>query len=36
MDYVEPEGNTIDQAIENALSRLGVGRDRITVDILSE
>ena len=36
MDYVETEGNTIDQAIENALSRLGVGRDRITVDILSE
>ena len=36
MDYVETEGNTIDQAIENALSRLGVERDRITVDILSE
>jgi spoIIIJ-associated protein len=36
MDYVEAEGNTIDQAIENALNRLGVGRDRITVDILSE
>ena len=36
MDYVETEGNTIDQAIENALNRLGVERDRITVDILSE
>jgi spoIIIJ-associated protein len=36
MDYVETEGDTIDQAIENALIRLGVGRDRITVDILSE
>src|ERR671913_2360442 len=36
MDYVETEGDTIDQAIENALSRLGVERDRITVDILSE
>ena len=36
MDYVEAEGNTIDQAIENALSRLGVERDKITVDILSE
>jgi spoIIIJ-associated protein len=36
MDYVETEGNTIDQAIENALSRLGVERDKITVDILSE
>ena len=36
MDYVETEGNTIDQAIENALSRLGVERDQITIDILSE
>jgi spoIIIJ-associated protein len=36
MDYVETEGNSIDQAIENALRRLGVERDRITVDILSE
>jgi spoIIIJ-associated protein len=36
MDYVETEGDTIDQAIENALIRLGVERDRITVDILSE
>ena len=36
MDYVETEGDTIDQAIENALSRLGVARDRITIDILSE
>jgi spoIIIJ-associated protein len=36
MDYVESEGDTIDQAIENALKRLGVGRDKITVEILSE
>lgn len=36
MDYVEIEGDTIDQAIENALIRLGVERDRITIDILSE
>ncbi|HXV83796.1 MAG TPA: RNA-binding cell elongation regulator Jag/EloR [Candidatus Binatia bacterium] len=36
MDYVEAEGDTIDKAIENALKQLGVGRDKITVDILSE
>ncbi|MEX0806475.1 MAG: RNA-binding cell elongation regulator Jag/EloR [Candidatus Binatia bacterium] len=36
MDYVETEGDTIDQAIETALVRLGVVRDKITVDILSE
>jgi spoIIIJ-associated protein len=36
MDYVETEGDTIDKAIENALKVLGVERDKITVDILSE
>jgi spoIIIJ-associated protein len=36
MDYVETEGDTIDQAIENALARLGVERDRISIEILSE
>ena len=36
MDFVETEGDTIDQAIEDALRRLGVERDKITVDILSE
>ena len=36
MDYVETEGDTIDKAIENALKLLGVDRDKITVDILSE
>lgn len=36
MDYVETEGETIDQAIANALKALGVERDKITVDILSE
>jgi spoIIIJ-associated protein len=36
MDSVETEGDTIDQAIENALIRLGVERNRITIDILSE
>lgn len=36
MEYVETEGETIDQAIANALKVLGVERDKITVDILSE
>jgi spoIIIJ-associated protein len=36
MDYVETEGDTIDQAIENALRLLAVERDKITVDILAE
>ena len=36
MDYIETEGDTIDQAIENALKVLAVGRDKITIDILSE
>lgn len=36
MDYVEAEGDTIDEAIANALKILGVGRDQVTVDILSE
>jgi spoIIIJ-associated protein len=36
MDYVEMEGDTVDQAIENALKALGVGRERVTVDVLDE
>ena len=36
MDFVETEGDTIDDAIENALRSLGVARNRITVDIVSE
>jgi len=36
MDYVETEGDTIDEAIENALKILGVERDKVTVDILAE
>jgi spoIIIJ-associated protein len=36
MDYVETEGDTIDQAIEIALKSLKVDRDRVTVDILEE
>ena len=36
MDFVETDGDTIDQAIENALKKLGVEREKITVDILSE
>jgi spoIIIJ-associated protein len=36
MQYVETEGNTIDEAIENALKVLAVERDKVTVDILTE
>jgi spoIIIJ-associated protein len=36
MDFVETEGDTIDDAIGNALERLGVPRDKVTVDILAE
>jgi spoIIIJ-associated protein len=36
MDFVETEGDTIDKAIENALKLLGVERDKMTIDILSE
>jgi spoIIIJ-associated protein len=36
MDFVETEGDNIDAAIENALKALGVGREKITVDVISE
>jgi spoIIIJ-associated protein len=36
MDFVETEGDTIDEAIGNALKQLGVAREKVTVDILSE
>jgi spoIIIJ-associated protein len=36
MDIVEAEGDTIDNAIDSALRTLGVSRDKVTVDILSE
>ncbi|MSP36967.1 MAG: KH domain-containing protein [Deltaproteobacteria bacterium] len=36
MDFVESEGDSIDAAIENALQQLGVQRDKVTVDIISE
>src|SRR5438874_11743619 len=36
MDYVETEGDTIDEAIENALKKLGAKRDKISLDVLSE
>lgn len=35
MDAVEAEGNSIDEAIENALQILGVPRDRAEIEILS-
>lgn len=36
MDYLETEGDSIDEAIEKALRTLGVERDRVSVDILAE
>ncbi len=36
MDFVETEGNTIDEAIDNALKSLGASRETVTVEILSE
>lgn len=36
MEHVEAEGDTIDEAIANALKILGVERERVTVDILAE
>jgi len=36
MDFVETEGDTIDAAIENALRLLGVEREKVTVEIVSE
>lgn len=36
MDFVETDGETIDDAISNALKTLGVERDNVTVDILAE
>jgi len=35
MEYVEAEGNSIDEAIARALELLGVSRDKVDVDILS-
>ena len=36
MDFVETEGETIDAAIENALKLLGVEREKVTVEIVSQ
>lgn len=36
MDFVETEGDTIDAAIASALKLLGVEREKITVEIISE
>ncbi|MBM4299310.1 MAG: KH domain-containing protein [Deltaproteobacteria bacterium] len=36
MDFVEAEGDSIDSAIDNALKLLGVPRDKVTIDVLSE
>ena len=36
MEHMEAEGETIDDAIENALNTLGVEREQVTVEILSD
>ena len=36
MNFVETEGDTIDAAIENALKLLGVEREKITVEVVSQ
>ena len=36
MEHMEAEGETIDGAIENALNTLGVEREQVTVEILSD
>ena len=36
MEFVESEGDTIDAAIDNALKRLGVARDKVNVDVITE
>jgi spoIIIJ-associated protein len=36
MDFVESEGDSIDEAIDKALQSLGVSRDKVTVDVLSQ
>jgi spoIIIJ-associated protein len=35
MEYAEAEGRSIDEAIERALQRLGVSRDKVDIDIIS-
>jgi spoIIIJ-associated protein len=35
MEYVEAEGNSIDDAIERALQQLGVARDKVDVEIIA-
>jgi spoIIIJ-associated protein len=36
MQSIESEGDTIDQAIDRALQTLGVGRDRVEIEILAD
>src|SRR5215510_7838044 len=36
MDFVEAEGDSIESAIDNALKLLGVSRDKVSIDVLSE
>ena len=34
--YIETEGDTVEEAIENALSELEATREQVTIDIVSE
>src|SRR5690242_3137097 len=36
MDRVEATGRTVNEAVDNALMRLGVERDQVEVEVLSE
>jgi spoIIIJ-associated protein len=36
MDYVEAEGDSIDDAIERALAQLGVAREKVAIEIVSD
>jgi predicted RNA-binding protein Jag len=35
MDSIEADGDSIDAAIQNALATLGVGRERVEIEILT-
>ena len=34
--YIETEGETVEEAIENALSELEATREQVTIDIINE
>ena len=36
MNMIETQGRTVDEAINNALKELQVGRDQVSIEILDE